>query len=94
MASSMCNEKDAVGVDYLMIYHPGKRSTTISASGVSSVWQQVHDQLRGQVRQALDKAEQPSAGIIDSQSVKTTEKRGRSMAMTGQNGSKGANGLS
>lgn len=58
------------------------------------LWQQVHDQLRGQVRQALDKAEQPSAGIIDSQSVKTTEKRGRSMAMTGQNGSKGANGLS
>lgn len=46
------------------------------------LWQQIHDQLRGQLRQALDKAEQPTAGIIDSQSVKTTEKRGNFMATT------------
>lgn len=39
------------------------------------LWQQIHDQLREQLRQALAKAEQPTAGIIDSQSVKTTEKR-------------------
>ena len=45
------------------------------------IWQQIHDQLRGQLRQALAKAEQPTLDIIDSQSVKTTEKRGNSMAL-------------
>lgn len=38
------------------------------------IWQQVHDQLRTQVRQAMGKREQASAAILDSQSVKTTEK--------------------
>jgi len=38
------------------------------------VWQQMHDQLREQVRQMVGKA------MLDSQSVKTTEKRGRSTA--------------
>jgi transposase len=46
------------------------------------IWQQVHEQLRQQVRQAMGKAANSTAGIIDSQSVKTTEKRGRFTAMT------------
>lgn len=46
------------------------------------VWQQLHTQLRQQVRQAAGKASQPTAAIVDSQSVKTTEKKGRPMAMT------------
>ena len=46
------------------------------------IWQQVHDQLREQVRQAVDKAAGPSAAIIDSLSVKTTEKRGKSTVTT------------
>lgn len=45
------------------------------------VWQQIHDQLRTQVRQVVGKTGQAGAGVLDSQSVKTTEKRGNSTVM-------------
>jgi transposase len=39
-------------------------------------WQRTHDKLRGDVREAAGRNREPSAAIIDSQSVETTEKGG------------------
>jgi transposase len=37
-------------------------------------WQTIHDHLRGVLRESMGKETEPSAAILDSQSVKTAEK--------------------
>ena len=58
------------------------------------VWQLIHTEVRHQVRHSLGTTSNPTAGIIDSQSVKTAEKKGRFMAMMAENLSRDANVLS
>ena len=43
---------------------------------ISGLWQRIHDRLRSLVRQAEGRQSQPSAAILDSQSVKTTARGG------------------
>ncbi len=43
---------------------------------LDGTWERVHDALREQVRERAGRARAPSAAIVDSQSVKTTEKGG------------------
>lgn len=43
---------------------------------INGVWERIHDRLRSLVRQQEGRDSQPSAAIIDSQSIKTTDRGG------------------
>lgn len=47
---------------------------------IAGVWNKIHERLREEVRQAAGREKSPSAAILDSQSVKTTEKGGSAAA--------------
>jgi putative transposase len=65
------------GCQWEMIPHDFPNHATVSYHFRNwerqGIWEQINDRLRRQVRQEEGRDEEPSAAIVDSQSVKTTE---------------------
>lgn len=62
-----------------MTFHPGQQSTVYdyySSWTKTGVWEQINQKLLQTVRKIEGRDEEPSLIIIDSQSVRTVEKKG------------------
>jgi transposase len=66
---------------------------TFRAWRQDGTWRRIHDQLRERVRPQMGRHPQPSAAIIDAQTVKTTEQGGR-IAMAGPSNLMAAHAIS
>lgn len=70
------------GCQWEMLPHDLPPSTTVyhyfQKWQRKGIWQQMHDQIRHQLRQQLGREDDSTVAIADSQSVKTAEKRGKS----------------
>jgi len=58
------------------------------------IWQEIHDTLRQELRREMGREDNSRVAIADSQSVKTTEKRGWSAALTVVKKLKGVSAIS
>ena len=64
-----------IGAIYLMTYPPWKSVyTQFRRWKLSGFLEKLHDHLRRELRILLHRAKKPILGIVDSQSIKTTEK--------------------
>jgi len=74
--STFCAQA-ALGGCYLTTFRRGRQSTTTSACGrKGGTWEQINTALRIKLREADGREPEPSAAILDSQSVKTTSVKG------------------
>ena len=83
MLSSMCSAPVANGKCFpttsLLIK---QLITTFTHWQRKGIWEEIHDTLRRQLRRQMGREDDSSLAIADSQSVKTTEKRGWSVVLT------------
>ena len=70
MLFSTFSELDAHGDCFQMIFHPDKQYTAILETGkILGVWEKMNEILRKLWRVKIGRKENPSAAIIDSQSL-------------------------